>query len=32
MSPKGLEHNLLMQFFTWAAQKSKLPKLIFMIL
>ena len=28
----GLVHNLLMQFFTWGAQKSKIPKLIFMIL
>ena len=31
-APKGLVHNLLMQFFTLAAQKSKFSKLVFMIL
>ena len=31
-SPKGLVHNLLGQFFTRAAQKSKFSKLIFLIL
>ena len=30
-SPKGLVHNLLMQFFTLAAQKSKFSKLVFLI-
>ena len=29
---KGLVHNLLMQFFIWAAQKCKFSKLVFMIL
>ena len=27
-SPKGLVHNLLMQFFTRSSSKSKFPKLI----
>ena len=31
-SPKGLVHNLLMQFSPRTAQKSKFSKLVFLIL
>ena len=30
--PRGLVHNLLVQFSPWAAQKAKFLKLVFMIL
>ena len=30
--PRQLVHNLLMQFFTWATQKSKIAKLTFLML
>ena len=31
-APKGLVHNLLMQFFTPGSSKTKFSKLVFMIL
>ena len=32
VSPKGLVHNLLVQFFTMGSSKSKFSKLVFLIL